>query len=65
MLEQRFALDKPNSRFLGVCSGIARRFDWDVTWVRVTAVVLTLTGIFSFLPILYLAIGWLAPQNQF
>ena len=65
MLEQRFALDKPNGRFLGVCSGIARRFGWDVTWVRVGAVVLTLTGIFSFLPLLYLAIAWLAPAQQF
>jgi phage shock protein C len=54
-----FYLDKRNARFMGVCSGIADYFGWQVTWVRVGAVVLTLSGV-GFLPIVYLAIAWIA-----
>ena len=36
-----FALDRDNSRLLGVCSGFARWADVDPTLVRVTTVLLT------------------------
>ena len=29
-----FALDRTNGKMMGVCSGIARYFDIDATWVR-------------------------------
>ena len=58
-----FTLDKRNARFLGVCAGLAAYAGWDVTWVRVAAVVLTLTGVLSFLPLVYLAIALLAPAG--
>ena len=55
-----FYLDKRNKRFMGVCSGIADYFGWDVTWVRIAAVVLTVSGILSILPLIYLATAWIA-----
>ena len=54
-----FHLDKANARFMGVCSGIADSFGWDVTLVRVGFVAGTLLG-FGSLLIVYLAIGLLA-----
>ena len=54
-----FHLDKANAKFMGVCSGIADSFGWDVTLVRVGFVVGTLIG-FGSLLIVYLAIGLLA-----
>lgn len=55
-----FYLDKRNKRFMGVCAGIADYFGWDVIWVRVAAVVLTISGVMSFLPLVYLATAWIA-----
>ena len=37
-----YYLDKPNAKFLGVCSGFARFTGLPVFWVRLGAVVLTL-----------------------
>ena len=54
-----FHLDKSNAKFMGVCSGIADSFGWDVTLVRVGFVAGTLLG-FGSLLIVYLAIGLLA-----
>ena len=54
-----FHLDKANAKFMGVCSGIADYFGWDVTLVRIGFVAGTLIG-FGSLLILYLAIGLLA-----
>ena len=55
----RFYLDKRNKRFMGVCAGIADYFGWDATWVRVAAVAATIMGV-GFLPIVYLAAGFIA-----
>lgn len=54
-----FRLDKANAKALGVCSGIAAAFGWDVTLVRIAFVAGTLLG-FGSLLILYIAIGLLA-----
>lgn len=54
-----FRLDRSNAKFMGVCSGIANYFGWDVTLVRVGVVVATLLGVGSLIPI-YLAIGLIA-----
>lgn len=54
-----FRLGKANSKLMGVCSGIADYFGWDVTLVRVAWVVATLVGVGSLIPI-YLAIGLIA-----
>ena len=54
-----FHLDKANAKLMGVCSGIADSFGWDVTLVRVGFVAGTLLGFGSQL-IVYLAIGLLA-----
>ena len=55
----RFYLDKRNKRLMGVCSGIADYFGWEVTWVRIGFVAATIFGV-GFLPFVYLAIGWIA-----
>lgn len=54
-----FRLDKPNGKLMGVCAGIARYFDLDVTLVRIAWVVATLLG-FGSLILVYLAIGFIA-----
>lgn len=54
-----FHLDKVNAKLMGVCSGIADSFGWDVTLVRVGFVAGTLIG-FGSLIVVYLAIGLLA-----
>jgi phage shock protein C len=55
----RFYLDKRNKRFMGVCAGIADYFGWEATWVRIGFALATILGV-GFLPIAYLAIGWIA-----
>ena len=54
-----FRLDRSNAKFMGVCSGIANYFGWDVSLVRIGVVVATLLGVGSLIPI-YLAIGLIA-----
>ena len=54
-----FHLDKVNAKLMGVCSGIADSFGWDVTLVRVGFVAGTLIGLGSLI-VVYLAIGLLA-----
>ncbi|WP_374281607.1 PspC domain-containing protein [Novosphingobium sp.] len=54
-----FRLDKPNARFMGVCSGIAKYFGWDVTLVRIAFALGTVFG-FGSLLVIYLAIGLIA-----
>lgn len=55
----RFALDKSHARIMGVCSGLARWMNVDVTIIRILAVALTLLGVGSTI-ILYLIVGLIA-----
>jgi len=56
-----FYLDKQNAKFKGVCSGIADYTGIDVMWVRVAAVLLTLTGVgMPWVPLAYMLIAWMA-----
>ena len=59
----RFYLDKPNGKFLGVCSGIADYTGIDVLFVRVATVLLTIfaTGGAGF--IAYFVVAWLADKK--
>ena len=54
-----FALDRSNGKLMGVCSGIARYFGIDATWVRLGFVAGTLLGFGSFI-LIYLAIALIA-----
>lgn len=54
-----FRLDKVNGKFMGVCSGIANMFGWDVTLVRLGFALGTIFG-FGSLLVIYLAIGLIA-----
>jgi phage shock protein PspC (stress-responsive transcriptional regulator) len=58
-MTRTFLLDKSQGKLMGVCAGIARYFNWDVTLVRVGFVAATLFGFGS--PVLiYLIIGLVA-----
>ncbi len=58
----KFYLDKQNSKWMGVCSGIADYTGIDVTIIRIGMVVATFMG--SGAPILiYLAAGFIAPPK--
>lgn len=52
-------LDKANGKLLGVCAGLANRFEVDALWVRLLFVVGTLVGFGSFI-LIYLLIALLA-----
>ena len=54
-----FSLDRNGGKLMGVCSGIARYFGIDVTWVRIGFVAGTLLGFGSFI-LIYLAIALIA-----
>lgn len=41
-MKKSFYLDKANAKVFGVCSGLANHMNWDVTFVRVAVVLLTL-----------------------
>ena len=56
-----FALDKSSSRLMGVCAGLARWSNLDVTIIRVGTVLLTL-ALGPLALIAYLAAGWIAPD---
>ena len=59
MNNRSFHLNKSNSKLMGVCSGIANYFDWDVTLIRIGFVMAALFGVGA--PVLiYLAIGLIA-----
>jgi phage shock protein C len=55
-----FYLDKLNAKWLGVCSGIAEYTGFDVTIIRLTAIVLTFAT-FPMGLLVYLIAAWLAP----
>lgn len=55
-----FRLNKQEAKWAGVCAGIADRFNWDATWVRVGAVVLTIAGGFPWTLIAYALTAWFA-----
>ena len=54
-----FRLGKANAKFMGVCSGIADFFGWDVNLVRVGFALGTVFG-FGSLLVVYLVIGLIA-----
>lgn len=57
----RYALDRRNRRLMGVCSGLARAFDVDVTLVRV-ATVLSLFLLGPLTILVYFVAGFMAPD---
>ncbi|MES2095381.1 MAG: envelope stress response membrane protein PspC [Pseudomonadota bacterium] len=60
----KFYLDKQNSKWLGVCSGIADYTGFDVTVVRVGTVILALMTSGWVIPA-YFITAWLAPNKPF
>ncbi|MBK6490550.1 MAG: envelope stress response membrane protein PspC [Sphingomonadales bacterium] len=58
----KFYLDKQNAKWSGVCAGIADYTGFDVTLIRVGAVLLTLmtTG---WIIVAYFIAAWLAPKK--
>ena len=54
-----FRLGKANAKFMGVCSGIADFFGWDVNLVRIGFALGTVLG-FGSLLVVYLVIGLIA-----
>ncbi|MEY2927831.1 MAG: hypothetical protein RL367_2308 [Pseudomonadota bacterium] len=58
----RFALDKINAKWLGVCAGIADYTGFDVTLVRIVTFVATLAT-FPAALLVYWLIAWIAPDG--
>jgi phage shock protein C len=55
---RKFRLDRANGKLMGVCAGIAEATGWDVTLVRVAAVVATI--MFPWTLLGYLILAWIA-----
>lgn len=60
-MTRRFALDRSNAKLSGVCAGLARSADMDVTIIRIAAV-LSLFVLGPIAILLYLFAGWIAPD---
>jgi phage shock protein C len=58
-MSNALTLDKRNGKLMGVCAGLANRFGWDVTLVRIAFVLATLFGFGSAI-LVYLVIGLIA-----
>lgn len=56
----RYALDKSNAKWMGVCSGIARSTNADVTLIRVALALLTLFALGPVAIVAYLIVGLIA-----
>jgi len=56
----KFYLDKQNAKWMGVCSGFAEYTGFDVMWVRVGAILITLMGGFPWTLVAYWLIAWMA-----
>jgi phage shock protein C len=54
-----FALNKRDAKWMGVCSGIADHFGWDVTIVRVATVIGTIMA-WGGIALVYIIIGLVA-----
>lgn len=62
-MNQRFLLDRPRGKVMGVCAGLADYFGIDVLIIRLGLVVATLaTGPIAIL--LYVLTGWLASDDR-
>ncbi|HEY0149717.1 MAG TPA: PspC domain-containing protein [Allosphingosinicella sp.] len=57
---RKFYLNRRDGKAMGVCAGIAEFTGWDVTLIRVAAVVITLLGAFPWTVIAYFAAALLA-----
>jgi len=62
-MNSSFALDKSNAKAFGVCAGLARTLDWDVTVIRVGAVLATLFLLGPVAPVAYLVAGLVAESR--
>lgn len=58
-----FALDKSNAKAFGVCAGLARTLDWDVTAVRIGAVLATVFLLGPVALVAYLVAGLVAESR--
>jgi phage shock protein C len=59
----KFYLDKRNGKLMGVCAGIADYTGIDTLLVRIGVVLLTVFALGPVAPLIYLAIGCLAPAK--
>ncbi len=60
----KFYLDKQNGKIKGVCAGIADYTGIEVLWVRLAAVLLTVTGVgMPWIPLAYILVAWMAPKK--
>ncbi|MGA9335370.1 MAG: envelope stress response membrane protein PspC [Rudaea sp.] len=58
----RFYRDPRNGKLMGVCAGLADYFRWNVTFVRILAVI-TLIWFGTFTAIAYLVLGFMLPDK--
>ena len=56
-----FYLDRQNAKYKGVCAGIADYTGIEVLWIRLAAVLLTVSGVgMPWVPLAYILVAWMA-----
>lgn len=61
----KFYLDPAHGKWKGVCAGIADYVGIDVTWVRLSAILLTCVGGFPWTIVAYYATAWMANPRPY
>ena len=61
---RKFELDRRNGKLWGVCAGIANLTGWDVTLVRIGAVLVTLAGAFPWTLVAYAIAAFVARPGR-
>jgi len=61
-MTQGYAIDKPNAKLMGVCSGFANWTGWNVLAVRLGLVGLTAFVFGPIAIVAYLIVGWVAAR---
>ncbi len=62
---KRFYRSREDKMLFGVCGGLAQRFGWDATIVRIAVVVLSLLGAAGLFVIAYLIAAVIVPKAPF
>jgi phage shock protein C len=60
----KFRLNTEDAKLSGVCAGLSDRFGWDVTWIRIGAVVATVLGGFPWTLVAYGLTAWIATPKS-
>lgn len=63
MEKKLFRQSGPNAMLFGICAGVAKYFDVDVTLVRAATVILSFLSVGTFV-LIYVALAFVIPKEE-